>query len=295
MWLRDIRSDRITKSRSLEHKIGWIFRHVFRHHSDSLHWPVMDKFFAPSPGNSGGERGHEEEEEEVAVTGERQGATLVRIGFFEVNPVTKTGKRRGQNLIITPLYKCLMPGVCPVLVLGGFCLWLILESTRVQIWCKNATSVWCLISKWTGDHLWQQIVEPSRVGGGIIGGRMITFCLFQPPSFYPNPKAEAEKTRHAFPALVSSSRLVPFVSLWLYFFKVLITQILTRQLRISVTNCRPAGVHAAHAAAPLPPHRGPHRAELRQPPRHDGIQDGVCRHWTQSWRDYSTRHLLNFI
>ena len=64
----------------------------------------MDKFFAPSPGNSGGERGHEEEEEEVAVTGERQGATLVRIGFFEVNPVTKTGKRRGQYLIIIPLY-----------------------------------------------------------------------------------------------------------------------------------------------------------------------------------------------
>ena len=68
----------------------------------------MDKFFAPSPGNSGGEREHEEEEE-VAVTGERQGATLVRIGFFEVNPVTKTGKRRGQYLIINPLYKCLMP------------------------------------------------------------------------------------------------------------------------------------------------------------------------------------------
>ncbi len=62
----------------------------------------MDKFFAPSPGNSEGERGHEEEEE-VAVTGERQGATLVRIGFFEVNPVTKTGKRRGQDLIYSPL------------------------------------------------------------------------------------------------------------------------------------------------------------------------------------------------
>ena len=62
----------------------------------------MDKFFAPSPGNSGGERGPEEEEE-VAVTGERQGATLVKIGFFEVNPVTKTGKRRGQDLMDSPL------------------------------------------------------------------------------------------------------------------------------------------------------------------------------------------------
>lgn len=59
----------------------------------------MDKFFTPSPGNSGGERGPEEEEE-VAVTGERQGATLVKIGFFEVNPVTKTGKRKGQDLIV---------------------------------------------------------------------------------------------------------------------------------------------------------------------------------------------------
>lgn len=63
----------------------------------------MDKFFAPSPDNTGNERGHEEEEEEVAVTGERQGATLVRIGFFEVNPVTKTGKRRGQDLNYSPL------------------------------------------------------------------------------------------------------------------------------------------------------------------------------------------------
>ena len=59
----------------------------------------MDKFFTPSPGNSGGERGPEEEEE-VAVTGERQGATLVKIGFFEVNPVTKTGKMIGQDLIL---------------------------------------------------------------------------------------------------------------------------------------------------------------------------------------------------
>ena len=53
----------------------------------------MDKFFTPSPGISGGKRRHEEEEEE-AVTGEQQGATLVKIGFFEVNPVTKTGKMR---------------------------------------------------------------------------------------------------------------------------------------------------------------------------------------------------------
>ena len=60
------------------------------------HWLLthMDKFFTPSPGTSGGKRRHEEEEEEEAVTGEQQGATLVKIGFFEVNPVTKTGKRR---------------------------------------------------------------------------------------------------------------------------------------------------------------------------------------------------------
>ena len=57
--------------------------------------PDMDKFFAPSPGNTEGKRRHEEEEE--AVTGGQQGATLVRIGFFEVNPVTKTGKG-GQTL-----------------------------------------------------------------------------------------------------------------------------------------------------------------------------------------------------
>ena len=60
----------------------------------------MDKFFAPSPGDTGSKRRHEEEEEEEAVTGGQQGATLVRIGFFEVNPVTKTGKR-GHNLNLT--------------------------------------------------------------------------------------------------------------------------------------------------------------------------------------------------
>ena len=61
--------------------------------STSLAAPHMDKFFTPSPGISGDKRRHEEEEEE-AVTGEQQGATLVKIGFFEVNPVTKTGKMR---------------------------------------------------------------------------------------------------------------------------------------------------------------------------------------------------------
>lgn len=66
-------------------------------------------------------------------------------------------------------------------------------------------------------------------GRSIIGGRIKTLCLYQPPSFYPNLRAEAEIPRHAFPALVSSSRLVSFVSLWLHFFKILITQILTTQ------------------------------------------------------------------
>ena len=51
----------------------------------------MDKFFAPSPGTSGSQKRPEEEEE---GPGEQQGATLVKIGFFEVNPVTKTGKWR---------------------------------------------------------------------------------------------------------------------------------------------------------------------------------------------------------
>ena len=59
--------------------------------------PDMDKFFAPSPGPTGGKRRHKEEEEEEEVTGGQQGATLVKIGFFEVNPVTKTGKG-GQTL-----------------------------------------------------------------------------------------------------------------------------------------------------------------------------------------------------
>ena len=66
-------------------------------------------------------------------------------------------------------------------------------------------------------------------GRSIIGGRIKTFCLYQPPSFYQNLRAEADIPRNAFPAIVSSSRLVSFVSLWLYFFKVLITQILTTQ------------------------------------------------------------------
>ena len=65
--------------------------------STSLAAPHMDKFFTPSPGISGGKRRNEEEEEE-AVTGGQQGATLVKIGFFEVNPVTKTGKMRWQVL-----------------------------------------------------------------------------------------------------------------------------------------------------------------------------------------------------
>ena len=63
--------------------------------STSLAAPHMDKFFTPSPGISGDKRrNEEEEEEEEVVTGEQQGATLVKIGFFEVNPVTKTGKMR---------------------------------------------------------------------------------------------------------------------------------------------------------------------------------------------------------
>ena len=47
----------------------------------------MEKLFIPSPGTKRSEERHEEEE----GNGEQQGATLVKIGFFEVNPVTKTG------------------------------------------------------------------------------------------------------------------------------------------------------------------------------------------------------------